>query len=110
MLSCPLQKRRECSLFQDARGVGGAGDFVPVAWWRGCFPKSTWGVVVMLVGGAIASMRSGEVEDIVGEHNLEAHEEAAKVCTGAGVVVAFMMLVAALLRGPRASQSVLLCL
>lgn len=85
-------------------------------WARGVFPKPAFAIVVLLqallVGGAVASLRSGEaeaerVEKIVGDEAIEHHEDAAKAFTfsGAGVLV---LMAAALMWKDKRSQTLAL--
>ncbi|QQR90175.1 MAG: hypothetical protein IPJ88_18890 [Myxococcales bacterium] len=72
-----------------------------IAWWRKWLPARSWVIALilqaMLLGSGIMGMRSGEaeeerVEEIVSEHLIEEHEEAAEAFVwGSGIVLALML-------------------
>lgn len=84
-----------------------------LAWWRGCFPKRSWVLVIaaqtMLVASGLIAMRTGEadeerVERVVPESALEMHEEHAEIFVWGSGAVLVMALVPLLLRDPRAAK------
>ncbi len=86
-----------------------------IAWSRGALQRRTWVLAIalqaLLVGSAIAALRSGEAEEdrveaTVPEAAIEAHEEAAEgFLLGAGIVLA-LTLGAALIPRDRAARAV----
>ena len=75
---------------------------VIVAWWRGWLPAKTWliaiGLQAVLAGSAFVAAQSGEqeeerVEDVVSEHFIEEHEEAAEWFVRGSMGVLVLMVV-----------------
>lgn len=77
-----------------------------IAWWRGWLPRRVWAVAIalqcLLVASGSIAMRTGEaeedrVEQVISEHVIEAHEEAAEVFVWGTVVVLAVIFGAAVL-------------
>lgn len=72
-----------------------------LAWWRGWLPRRAWTIAVILqavlLASGIAALRTGDAEEaqverVVAEHLIEAHEEAAEgFVLGSAVVLAVML-------------------
>lgn len=94
---------------------------VAFAWWRGWFDRRVWVVVLLLqaalAGSGLIAMNTGEaeeeqVEEVVPERHIEAHEEAAEAFLwGSFAVLALMALPLVLPAGrPRAAAVMGACL
>jgi hypothetical protein len=86
-----------------------------IAWARGALQRRTWVLAIalqaLLVGSAIAALRSGEAEEdrveaTVPEAAIEAHEEAAEGFVIAAAVVLVLALGAGLIRRDSAARAV----